>query len=95
MTQPPGMQPPGGMGGGRPPMGRSRQPFLDAGPMTGPQPQSQFPPRFMAIMEQLPPELAQQIIESLQPSPQGPGPMGPGAGAMGPGSGGPMGRAPI
>ena len=92
--QPPGMQPPGGMG--RPPMGRSPQPFLDAGPMTGPQ--SQLPPRFMAIMEQLPPELAQQIIESLQPSPQGPGPMGPGAGAMGPmgpGPGGPMGQAPI
>ena len=88
MTQPP-MQPPGGMGGGRPPMGRSRQPFLDAGPMAGPQ--SQFPPRFMAIMEQLPPELAQQIIESLQPSPQGSGAMGP----MGPGPGGPMGRAPI
>jgi len=43
-------------------MGRSPQPFLDAGPMAGPQ--SQLPPRFMAIMEQLPPELAQQIIES-------------------------------
>ena len=70
MTQPP-MQPPGGMGGGRPPMGRSPQPFLDAGPMAGPQ--SQFPPRFMAIMEQLPPELAQQIIMSLQPDTQGQG----------------------
>lgn len=90
MTQPP-MQMPGGMGGGRPPMGRSPQPFLDAGPMAGPQ--SQFPPRFMAIMDKLPPELAQQIIESLQPSPQGPGAgaMGP----MGPGPGGPMGQAPI
>ena len=78
MTQPP-MQPPGRMGGGRPPMGRSRQPFLDAGPMTGPQPQSQFPPRFMAIMEQLPPELAQQIIMSLQPDTQDQGFAGQGA----------------
>ena len=50
-------------------MGREPQPFLDAGPTE----QSQFPPRFMAIMEQLPPELAQQIIMSLQPDTQGQG----------------------
>ncbi len=65
------MPPPGPMprqGGGMP-MGREPQPFLDAGPTE----QSQFPPRFMAIMEQLPPELAQQIIMSLQPDTQGQG----------------------
>ena len=56
------MPPPG-------PMPRQGQPFLDAGPTE----QSQFPPRFMAIMEQLPPELAQQIIMSLQPDTQGQG----------------------
>ena len=65
---PPGMPPQGGMGGGMPPMGRT--PFLDAGPMAGPMEGSQFPPRFMAIMQQLPPELAQQIIMSLQPGGQ-------------------------
>ena len=63
---PPGPMPrQGGMGGGMP-MGREPRPFLDAGPTE----QSQFPPRFMAIMEQLPPELAQQIIMSLQPDTQ-------------------------
>ncbi len=56
-------------------MGREPQPFLDAGPTE----QSQFPPRFMAIMEQLPPELAQQIIMSLQPDTQGQGFAGQGA----------------
>ena len=56
-------------------MGRAPQPFLDAGPTE----QSQFPPRFMAIMEQLPPELAQQIIMSLQPDTQGQGFAGQGA----------------
>lgn len=66
---PPGPMPrQGGMGGGMP-RGREPQPFLDAGPME----QSQFPPRFMALMEQLPPELAQQIIMSLQPDTQGQG----------------------
>ena len=43
---------------------------------------SQFPPRFMAIMEQLPPELAQQIIMSLQPDTQDQGGMPP-TGMMG------------
>lgn len=72
---PPGPMPrQGGMGGGMP-MGREPQPFLDAGPTE----QSQFPPRFMAIMEQLPPELAQQIIMSLQPDTQGQGFAGQGA----------------
>ena len=78
---PPGPMPrQGGMGGGRPP-----QPFLDAGPMPAGPPMggppmegSQFPPRFMAIMGQLPPELAQQIIMSLQPDTQGQGAMPPG-----------------
>jgi len=56
-------------------MGREPQPFLDAGPTE----QSQFPPRFMALMEQLPPELAQQIIMSLQPDTQGQGFAGQGA----------------
>ena len=67
------MPPPG-------PMPRQGQPFLDAGPMPAGPPMggppvegSQFPPRFMAIMEQLPPELAQQIIMSLQPDTQGQG----------------------
>ena len=71
------MPPPGPIprqGGGMP-MGREPQPFLDAGPTE----QSQFPPRFMAIMEQLPPELAQQIIMSLQPDTQGQGFAGQGA----------------
>ena len=71
------MPPPGPMprqGGGMP-MGREPQPFLDAGPTE----QSQFPPRFMALMEQLPPELAQQIIMSLQPDTQGQGFAGQGA----------------
>ena len=71
------LPPPGPMprqGGGMP-MGREPQPFLDAGPTE----QSQFPPRFMAIMEQLPPELAQQIIMSLQPDTQGQGFAGQGA----------------
>ena len=74
------MPPTGGMGVGRPP-----QPFLDAGPMPAGPPMggppvegSQFPPRFMAIMRQLPPELAQQIIMSLQPDTQGQGAMPPG-----------------
>ena len=72
---PPGPMPrQGGMGGGMP-MGREPQPFLDAGPTE----QSQFPPRFMAIMEQLPPELAQQIIMSLQPDTQDQGFAGQGA----------------
>ena len=71
------MPPPGPMprqGGGMP-MGREPPPFLDAGPTE----QSQFPPRFMAIMEQLPPELAQQIIMSLQPDTQDQGFAGQGA----------------
>ena len=64
---PPGPMPrQGGMGGGMP-MGRAPQPFVEAASM---EQQSQFPPRFMAIMEQLPPELAQQIIMSLQPDTQ-------------------------
>ena len=78
------MPPPG-------PMPRQGQPFLDAGPMPAgppmagppmggpPMEQSQFPPRFMAIMEQLPPELAQQIIMSLQPDTQDQGFAGQGA----------------
>ena len=68
------MPPPG-------PMPRQGQPFLDAGPTpSGPPVEgSQFPPRFMAIMEQLPPELAQQIIMSLQPDTQGQGFAGQGA----------------
>ena len=83
---PPGPMPrQGGMGGGRPP-----QPFLDAGPMPAGPPMAgppmggppmegpQFPPRFMAIMQKLPPELAQEIIMSLQPDTQGQGAMPPG-----------------
>ena len=71
------MPPPG-------PMPRQGQPFLDAGPMPAGPPMggppmegSQFPPRFMAIMGQLPPELAQQIIMSLQPGGQDQGGMPP------------------
>ena len=72
------MPPPG-------PLARQGQPVLDAGPMPAGPPMggppmegSQFPPRFMAIMGQLPPELAQQIIMSLQPDTQGQGGMPPG-----------------
>ena len=73
---PPGPMPrQGGMGGGMP-MGRAPQPFVEAASM---EQQSQFPPRFMAIMEQLPPELAQQIIMSLQPDTQDQGFAGQGA----------------